>query len=102
MLKALKNVPFSLPVQCSQDTVLKMCLSEFRFQIYRFQNLTAKYVPFLRVNWKTYPSHFHRVQNLLASCERGLSRQNFFLLIDVKVGGSFSNLLLLCQAEYLS
>ena len=42
------------------------------FKIYRFRNLPAKNVPF-SCEREAYPSHFHRFQNLPASCERSLS-----------------------------
>ena len=42
------------------------------FKIYRFQNLPAKNVPF-SCEREAYPSHFHRFQNVPASCEQSLT-----------------------------
>ena len=39
------------------------------FEIYRFQNLPAKNVPFSPIRHS-----FHRFQNVPASCERGLDQ----------------------------
>ena len=74
-------------VQFSKFTVFKMCRQKMcRFQvngrpirhiftvfkIYRFQNVSAKNVPFSSER-EAYPSHFHRFQNVPASCERSLN-----------------------------
>ena len=40
----------------SHDAVLKMCMLELRFQIYRFRNLPAKDVPF-SCEREANPSH---------------------------------------------
>ena len=42
------------------------------FKIYRFRNLPAKNVPF-SCEQEAYPTHFHRFQNVPASCERSLN-----------------------------
>ena len=59
-------------LESSNDTVSKMCRLEFRFQNLPFSNSSDKNVPF-SCELGTYPSHFHRFQNVPASCERSLS-----------------------------
>ena len=70
--KALKN---SLIIfECSQDAVFKACRLVFRFQIYGFRNLRAKYGLF-SCDCRTIRHIFHLLQNVTLLCERSLSEK---------------------------